>query len=150
MHFIVPWRAWFMMGTCKCAHACIRPMIIMHFNTIISTTNTNKLEVWLHGELIVTVLTSLSFSFHGNLYLYVIWPIFITGKLISWTLLLEIDNYEGDKKSGVRLQMRKPVDWNNCSIYSKEILKINVLMTSVSMENKFAEQGQERQQTKSR
>lgn len=41
-------------------------------------------------------LASLSFSFHSNLYLYVMGPIIgtIVHKLISWTLVLEIDNYE--------------------------------------------------------
>lgn len=43
------------------------------------------------------------FSLHSNLHLYVTGPIFvrITYKLISWTLLIEIDNYKNKNWVGV-------------------------------------------------
>lgn len=61
----------------------------------------------LHAQVTVDLLnflafTLLLFSFQSNLCISVIWRIIITitHKLISWTLVLEIDNYKGIKGCG--------------------------------------------------
>lgn len=108
-----------MMHTCTCAHTQrvkLNKMLVQFLSGSLENPNTTILineKQYMAGLTVCLLLSdssrkslnilapiTFSFSFHCNLYLGVMRPIIITitHTLISWTFLLEIDNYEGGKK----------------------------------------------------